>query len=308
MQMETRKTKELKMHQTSLDIYGKSEDVSDLVESIRLNGLLVPLTVKPDGTILSGNRRYRAAKELGLEEVPCVTAEPKTPEEEEIFIIEANRNRKKDVYQLYNEGVRLKAAYAVQAKKRQATKANNSSSDGGNGSCMVPANLAVSKTGNPKGYEKGQTSAVIADALGMKERSWQRLQFIANLAETGNETAIELLARIDKEDLSISKAEKILKQSLKAPSVRGEPEEEKSLFLICTEQSEKNSRNLIKSLNELNGIPDEEFRAFVCYSLCEDLKSLTRSMQKFEEKLNAHRTRMFASAVKDDRDKKQQGA
>ena len=108
-----RKTKELKLHKSSLEIYGKNEDVSDLVESIRANGILVPLTVKPDGVILSGNRRFRAALEAGLEEIPCVIAEPKTPEEEEIFIIEANRNRKKDVYQLYNEGVRLKAAYAA---------------------------------------------------------------------------------------------------------------------------------------------------------------------------------------------------
>ena len=122
-----RKTKELKLHKSSLEIYGKNEDVSDLVESIRANGILVPLTVKPDGVILSGNRRYQAAKDLELEEVPCVTAEPKTPEEEEIFIIEANRNRKKDVYQLYNEGVRLKAAYAALDGRKQRYKTNDSS-------------------------------------------------------------------------------------------------------------------------------------------------------------------------------------
>ena len=122
-----RKTKELKLHKSSLEIYGKNEDVSDLVESIRANGILVPLTVKPDGVILSSNRRFRAALEAGLEEIPCVIAEPKTPEEEEIFIIEANRNRKKDVYQLYNEGVRLKAAYAALDGRKQRYKANDSS-------------------------------------------------------------------------------------------------------------------------------------------------------------------------------------
>ena len=144
MQMETRRTRELRPHQASLEIYGKNEDIADLAASIRANGVLVPLTVRPDGTILSGNRRYRAALEAGLEEVPCVTAEPKTPEEEEIFIIEANRNRKKDVYQLYKEGVRLKAAYEVLARRRQATRANESTEGSENGSRLVPANLAGS--------------------------------------------------------------------------------------------------------------------------------------------------------------------
>ena len=56
MQMETRRTEELKPHQASRDISGKNEDIADLAASIRANGVLVLFTAKPEGTILSGSR------------------------------------------------------------------------------------------------------------------------------------------------------------------------------------------------------------------------------------------------------------
>jgi ParB family chromosome partitioning protein len=51
----------------------KKEDIEELVESIRIHGVLEPLVVAetPAGyQIIAGERRWRAAKTLGLEEVP----------------------------------------------------------------------------------------------------------------------------------------------------------------------------------------------------------------------------------------------
>lgn len=55
------------------------DDVGDLVESIRQQGILVPLTVTrggPDGAdeflLVAGQRRLTAARQLGLEEVPAL--------------------------------------------------------------------------------------------------------------------------------------------------------------------------------------------------------------------------------------------
>jgi len=51
----------------------KKEDLIDLVESIRIHGILEPLVVAetPAGyQIIAGERRWRAAKVLGIEEVP----------------------------------------------------------------------------------------------------------------------------------------------------------------------------------------------------------------------------------------------
>ncbi|HOI05392.1 MAG TPA: ParB/RepB/Spo0J family partition protein, partial [Candidatus Woesebacteria bacterium] len=51
----------------------KKEDLMDLIESIRIHGILEPLVVAetPAGyQIIAGERRWRAAKVLGIEEVP----------------------------------------------------------------------------------------------------------------------------------------------------------------------------------------------------------------------------------------------
>ncbi|MDQ3665402.1 MAG: ParB N-terminal domain-containing protein [Acidobacteriota bacterium] len=44
----------------------------ELAEAIRLNGFKVPMVVSRDKFILSGHRRYAAAKLVGLKKVPCV--------------------------------------------------------------------------------------------------------------------------------------------------------------------------------------------------------------------------------------------
>jgi len=52
--------------------------IEELTESIRTQGIVQPLVVTPEGenwTIIAGERRWRAAKRAGLEEVPVVVRE-----------------------------------------------------------------------------------------------------------------------------------------------------------------------------------------------------------------------------------------
>lgn len=51
------------------DIEG--ERWKEFLESIKTSGIIVPLIVTRDYLIVSGNQRYRAAKKLGLKQVPC---------------------------------------------------------------------------------------------------------------------------------------------------------------------------------------------------------------------------------------------
>lgn len=44
-------------------------------ESIRTFGFRVPIVIDGEGNIIAGHTRYKAAMELGLEEVPCVVAD-----------------------------------------------------------------------------------------------------------------------------------------------------------------------------------------------------------------------------------------
>jgi ParB family chromosome partitioning protein len=52
--------------------------IEELAESIRVQGIVQPLVVTPEGdgwTIIAGERRWRAARRAGLEEVPVVVRE-----------------------------------------------------------------------------------------------------------------------------------------------------------------------------------------------------------------------------------------
>src|SRR5678815_770419 len=55
-------------------------DLSELIASIREKGVLEPLLVRPSDVggrfmIIAGERRYRAAREVGLKELPCIEME-----------------------------------------------------------------------------------------------------------------------------------------------------------------------------------------------------------------------------------------
>ncbi len=49
--------------------------LAKLLESVRQFGIIMPLVIKPDGTIIDGHRRFAVAKQLGLSTVPVVVYE-----------------------------------------------------------------------------------------------------------------------------------------------------------------------------------------------------------------------------------------
>lgn len=73
-------------------------DLTDLIASIREKGVLEPLLVRPSEVggrfmIISGERRYRAAREAGLRELPCIEMDVDDRVVAEIALIE-NLQRK----------------------------------------------------------------------------------------------------------------------------------------------------------------------------------------------------------------------
>lgn len=73
-------------------------DLSDLIASIREKGVLEPLLVRPSEVggrfmIISGERRYRAAREASLREIPCIEMQVDDRAVAEIALIE-NLQRK----------------------------------------------------------------------------------------------------------------------------------------------------------------------------------------------------------------------
>ena len=65
--------------------------VEMVAASIREFGFNVPIVVNGERKILAGHTRLRAAKLLGLDEVPCVVVDSLTPEQERAFSVVDNR-------------------------------------------------------------------------------------------------------------------------------------------------------------------------------------------------------------------------
>ena len=102
-----KKLTDLKVNPLNIEIY-PDEDIEDLKESISNNQkkILVPLVVTPDGVIISGNRRYKAAFELKIDEVNVIV-EDVTPEDMEFRMIQYNVYRRKKYAEILNEIERL---------------------------------------------------------------------------------------------------------------------------------------------------------------------------------------------------------
>lgn len=74
--VETRHIDDLKLHdQADLVPEMSDSEWSDLLTSVDLEGIREPLRITPAGVVLDGRHRLRAAKQLGLDTVPCLRIE-----------------------------------------------------------------------------------------------------------------------------------------------------------------------------------------------------------------------------------------
>lgn len=111
--MTERDISELNPHPRNEYLYGENFDVSDLVTSIEENGFdesdaiqIVPNSVDewPENRIVSGHRRWEAAKQVGMEEVPVRTVEFDDRNEELDYLVQKNKYRQKTDAMLIREG------------------------------------------------------------------------------------------------------------------------------------------------------------------------------------------------------------
>lgn len=65
--------------------------VDAVASSIKNFGFKVPIVIDSDNEIVTGHTRLKAAKKLGLEEVPCIVADDLTPEQVKAFRIADNK-------------------------------------------------------------------------------------------------------------------------------------------------------------------------------------------------------------------------
>ncbi|MCM1368264.1 MAG: ParB N-terminal domain-containing protein [Roseburia sp.] len=65
--------------------------VDSVAASIKEFGFKVPIVIDTDGEIIAGHTRLKAAKKLGLTEVPCIIADDLTPDQIKAFRLADNK-------------------------------------------------------------------------------------------------------------------------------------------------------------------------------------------------------------------------
>lgn len=170
----------LKPHPLNASIYGDEAD-SDLVESIRQKGILSPLVITHDGRIISGHRRWSAAKQLQMAEVPVVVFGSEDELDIEEALIEANRQRVKSNEQIGREYKHLKRIIAAK-ESRQGS--NQYAAKGASGNPLPEAQPPTVKA---------------ADKLGVSRPTADRAERVVDaidaLEEAGDEASAEHLRR-----------------------------------------------------------------------------------------------------------------
>jgi ParB-like chromosome segregation protein Spo0J len=115
---------ELEPHPKNTEIYGDTRDISDIndefVESIREKGVLEPLVVTNGKQIISGHRRWIAARAVALDSVPIRKSAFDDELSEREALIEFNRQREKTPGQIVNEFEEMLKIEKQRAKERQA--------------------------------------------------------------------------------------------------------------------------------------------------------------------------------------------
>ena len=180
----------LAQHPLNEEIYGQitDDDIKDLLASMDLEGQKEPIVINKDFQIISGNRRFVTAVKLGWAEIEAVQQDF-VKDEEEIEIITRNVKRKRKPSQIVNEILRLQKIYSVGQGARTDLKIKSSK------------------------FHKNMTDAqncrkTIANMLNISEGTLDNYLYVAN-------TDPSQFKKIDKDELSISSAAKLLKEKKK---------------------------------------------------------------------------------------------
>ncbi len=187
----------------SLSLYGDPEaEIGDLVESIRAQGILVPLVVVPDGKmweVLSGNRRLACARTLGLEDVPCEVREVGSPAARKLAVLEYNRQRRKTFSQLMREADALEELQAFEGQRRRFANLRQFQAD--------------AERPDSDARSGGRTDVSVARAIGLGGKDvYRQGRAVWRAAREGDARALSGVAQLDAGTKTIHAAYKDLRR------------------------------------------------------------------------------------------------
>lgn len=186
------------------------EKLEELAESIRQHGVIQPLTVRKLASgyyqIIAGERRWRAARLAGLEEIPAVVIEADDQKAMELAMIE--NLQREDLNPIEEaEGFRVLVETYGMTQEQAAEKVGRSRSAVANALRLLDLNVSIQKL-----VEDGQLSAGHARAL---------LPLSPSLRT-------KAVAAIVKEGLNVRQTEKLVKSLLAQGRETSAPEKKPS--------------------------------------------------------------------------------
>ena len=106
------------------EIYGEDDpaQLTELIEKIRVSGYIKPLIINKNYMIISGHRRYRAAKILGMTGIEVEMISKDENQELEILLAE-NAFREKNIIQKVREAEYYRIVEEKKAMERQLSGA-----------------------------------------------------------------------------------------------------------------------------------------------------------------------------------------
>jgi ParB-like chromosome segregation protein Spo0J len=204
----------LRPHPLNEKLYPVNEEEDeDLKESMERSGLLEPIVALPDGTIISGTRRWRVAQKLGWKAVTC---EFRSFEDPELAILEYNKYRKKTPRIIKNEYDLLKEKLAPKAKERQ--EATQLAGRDESGRPVVKKEFGVVKFDKTEG-EKIHVRDEAAEKLGVSSGQLYKIDYIYDREEL----ARDVVEKLDRGEISVHQAYEKVKRIVEPP-----PREEKT--------------------------------------------------------------------------------
>lgn len=157
-------------------------DLDDLMDSITQVGLLQPVVLLPDNTLVSGVRRIEAFKDLGRTEIPAHHVDTL---DDAVKILQAERDEntcRKDFTpsELVAIGRTLEEFEGQQAKERQGTRTDLDEHSGQRPECS-----------------KGDTRDKVAAAVGTSGSTYERAKTVVAAAEAEPEKYGHLVTEMD---------------------------------------------------------------------------------------------------------------
>ena len=137
----------LEPHPLNAEIYGDGPDTA-FIDNVRKRGIIEPLIVTAKSVILAGNRRWQAAKKVGITEVPIRKIEIANEADEVRLILDSNRQRQKSMEQRLREFEHYlaieKGCASSRRGRRMDLRTNSSTSPLGRARDMAAAQVGMS--------------------------------------------------------------------------------------------------------------------------------------------------------------------